>query len=281
MTTDEQLVTANGVQLCVQTFGSPDDEAVLLVADSMLSWPDELCERLADGGRLVVRYDARDTGRSVSYGLGKATYSLRDLVDDAAGVLDALDVGRAHVVGLSAGAWTAQLLALDHPDRVRTLTLIAARSVAPGPVDDDLPDHDPRFMQVMMSTPEPDWSDRAAAIDHLVASDRLYAGAGVFDEAASRAIALRVVDRTTDLAASLTNIAFIDHGDRWRERLPEVAVPTLVLHGTEDPFFPFGNGEAVAAEIPGARLQPLPGVGHGLPPSVVATVAAAVLDHSA
>jgi pimeloyl-ACP methyl ester carboxylesterase len=271
----------NGAPSCVQVQGGAGSPTVLLVGSSMLSWPDELCERLVAGGRRVIRYDIRDTGRSQSYPPGKPGYCLADLVDDAAGVLDATATEGAHVAGMSSGGWIAQLLALGQPERVATLTLIASRPNAPGPVDADLPGHAEALMQVIMSTPEPDWSDERAVVDRLVLQARTFAGAGSFDEAAARAHAEAVVARTTDVKSATTNIAFADHGPRWRERLGEITAPTLVLHGEDDPFFPIGNGEALAAEIPDARLVRLHRTGHWLPAHAVPAVADELLAHTA
>jgi pimeloyl-ACP methyl ester carboxylesterase len=277
-----RIVRANGVDLCAGTFGDPADPAILLVGRSMLSWDDEFCERLAAGSRFVIRYDLRDGGRSVGYATGAPRYSLRDLVADAIGLLDVFGLARAHLVGSSSGGWIAQLAALDHPDRVASLTLISTRPTAPGPSDPDLPDHAEKIGAFRMERGRPDWSDRAEVIDYLVDRDRLLAGDGrPFDEAAARDLAGRVFDRTANVASSLTNIAFIDHGDRWRERLPEVSAPTLVVHGTDDPFFPYGNGVALAAEIPGADLLTLEGTGHELPRAVWDVVVPAILRHTA
>ncbi|WAL68675.1 alpha/beta hydrolase [Amycolatopsis cynarae] len=277
----ERMVVINGAQSCVEVRGRVDDPSVLLVGSSMLSWPDELCERLVAGGRRVIRYDVRDTGRSESYPPGKPGYSLADLVDDAVGVLDVTATGRAHVAGMSTGGWIAQLLALGHPERVATLTLFASRPNAPGPVDDDLPGHHDAVMEVIRNTPEPDWSDRRAVVDRLVLQARTFAGAGAFDEACARAYAEAVFARTTNVKCATSNIAFADHGPRWRERLGEITAPTLVLHGEDDPFFPIGNGEALAAEIPNARLVRLDRVGHGLPAHAVTAVAEDLLAHTA
>lgn len=274
------MYTINGATCCVEVRGGADDPTVLLVGSSMLSWPDELCDRLVAGGRRVVRYDVRDTGRSESYPPGEPGYSLADLVNDAAGVLDATSTARAHVVGFSTGGWIAQLLALRRPERVATLTLVASRPNTPGPVDDDLPEHDPALMRVVTTTPPPDWSDHQAVVDHLVLMARTMAGAGTFDEAAARAHAEAELARTTDVRCATTNIAFADHGPRWRERLGAITAPTLVVHGEDDPFFPIGNGAALAAEIPDARLVRLARVGHGLPAPAVPVVADAILAHT-
>lgn len=271
----------NGAATCVATQGTVDDPAMLLIGSSALSWPDELCDRLVAGGRRVIRYDVRDTGRSESYPPGEPGYSLADLVDDAIGVLDASATKRAHVAGMSTGGWIAQLLALSYPERVVTLTLIASRPNTPGPVDDDLPGHHDALTEAIINTPAPDWSDERAVVDHLVLQARRLAGAGAFDEASARAHAEAEVARTTDVQCATINIAFADHGPRWRERLGNITAPTLVLHGEDDPFFPIGNGEALAAEIPDARLVRLGRVGHRLPAHAVPIVAEELIAHTA
>jgi pimeloyl-ACP methyl ester carboxylesterase len=281
MPAGERMFVINGASSCVQVQGDAGNPAVLLVGSSMLSWPDELCERLVAGRRRVIRYDVRDTGRSQSYPPGEPGYCLADLVEDAAGVLDATSTGRAHVAGMSTGGWIAQLLALGHPGRVATLTLIASRPNPSGPVDDDLPGHAEALMEVIRNTPEPDWSDQRAVVDRLVLQARTLAGAGSFDEAPARAHAEAVSARTTDVKSAMTNIAFADPGPRWRERLGEITAPTLVLHGQDDPFFPAGNGEALAAEIPHARLVRLERTGHWLPAHAIPAVAGELLAHTA
>jgi pimeloyl-ACP methyl ester carboxylesterase len=284
---DERLVPVNGVELCVQTFGRPDAPPVLLIGNSMLTWPDELCERLAETPRQVIRYDLRDTGRSTTVDPDAPGYTLRDLVADAAGLLEALGLPRAHVAGFGVGGWIAQLLALDHPDRVTALTLIATRPNPPGPVDSDLPEHDEKLMEFIMSALEPDWTDRASVLTAMAEQARHMAGPAGYDEAAARALAGRIFDRAVVPAGadpakvhrsnqSATAFAAMDSGARWRERLGGITASTAVIHGTDDPFFPIGNGEALAREIPGAELVRLPGTGQELPPRVWNAVIAAL-----
>jgi pimeloyl-ACP methyl ester carboxylesterase len=265
----ERIVRANGVDICVETFGDPAEPPILLImggASSMDWWEDAFCERLMAGSRFVIRYDHRDTGRSISYEPGAAPYSLRDLADDAVGLLDAFGLESAHLVGMSVGGWIGQLVALENPDRVASLTLISTSPTA-GPSDPDLPEMSQELQAFFAEeASEPDWSDREAVIDYIVEGERPFAGSRPFDEAAIRAIAARVFDRTTNLASSITNHAAIDSGDRWRERLGEVSVPTLVIHGTEDPMYPYGNAVALVKEIPGAQLLALERVGHEVPP---------------
>ena len=291
---NERIVQANGVDLCVQTFGDRADAPVLLIGNSMLAWAEELCHRIAGTARFVIRYDLRDTGRSTTIDPDAPGYTLRDLVADAVALVDAFDLPRVHVVGYAVGGWIAQLAALDHPGRVRSLTLIATRPTAPGPSDVDLSDHSPALMSQVMSGREPDWSDRTAVIDAMTASGRHYAGSGEYDEDDVRAQVGRIFDRTVgaapreaDLAKRhranqmATQFAAIDSGDRWRERLGTITAPTLVIHGEDDPFFPIGNGEALTDEIPGATLLRLPGIGQELPRRVWAEVVAGVVRHTA
>jgi pimeloyl-ACP methyl ester carboxylesterase len=284
MEPNERIVRANGVDLCVQPFGDRADPPILLImggASSMDWWEEGLCERLMAGSRFVIRYDHRDTGRSVSYEPGAAPYSLRDLAEDAVGLLDAFGLQSAHLVGMSMGGWIGQLVALDHPDRVASLTLISTSPTA-GPSDPDLPGMSEKLQASFAEeASEPDWSDRDAVIDYIVEGERPFAGSRPFNEAGIREIAARVFDRTTNLASSITNHAGIDSGDRWRERLGEVSAPTLVIHGTEDPMYPYGNAVALAKEIPGARLVALERVGHEVPPrDLWDVVVPAILRHT-
>jgi pimeloyl-ACP methyl ester carboxylesterase len=130
--------------------------------------------------------------------------------------------------------------------------------------------------------PEPDWSDRQAVVDYIVEDLRPFAGTLPFAEEEMRALAGRIVDRTVNIASTMTNHWILEGGEPLQPRLGEIAAPTLVLHGTEDPLFPYGHGESLATEIPGARLLPLEGVGHEMPPRPVwDQVVAAILDHTA
>jgi len=154
---------------------------------------------------------------------------------------------------------------LENPDRVASLTLIST-SLTAGPGDPDLPEMSQELQAFFAEeVSEPEWSDREAVIDYIIEGESPFAGSGRFEEAAIREIAARVFDRTTNLDSSITNHAAIDSGDRWRERLGEVSVPTLIIHGTEDPMYPYGNAVALAKEIPGAQLLAVKRVGHEVP----------------
>jgi pimeloyl-ACP methyl ester carboxylesterase len=281
-----RIIRANGVDLCVQTFGDADAPAILLIAgaaSSMDYWDAEFCKRLAAGERFVIRYDLRDTGQSVTYPPGAPGYDGHDLVEDAAGVLDALAIERAHVVGMSMGGGIAQPLALEHPDRVASLTLVSTSPVVPREPDKQpLPPASDELKRLFAEPPpEPDWSDRAAVIEYIVEDARPYRGSYPFDEEALRNLAARIVDRTIDIASSMTNHFMIEGDETVRSQLGEIRAPTLVLHGTEDPLFPYGHAEALATEIPGSRLLALEGVGHEMPPPATwDEVVRAILDHT-
>jgi len=233
----EKMVRANGVDLCVDTFGDPADTPILLIhgaAASLLAWEDGFCERLAAGSRFVIRYDHRDTGRSVSYEPGAPPYTLRDLVADAVGLLDAFGLDEAHLVGRSMGGGIAMLAALDYPDRVASLTLVGT-----SPGGSGLPAMSEEFLAHVGGAGNPDWSDREAVIDHVIGMLRVFSGgSGHLDEATMRDLIGRDVDRTVNVASSQINHFVMDLGEPVRERLGEIGVPTLVVHGAEDPVFP-------------------------------------------
>jgi pimeloyl-ACP methyl ester carboxylesterase len=274
-------VDVHGISLGVESFGDDDAPLVLLAGGTtMLSWPDALCERLAAGGRRVVRYDLRDSGESTTKDPQAPGYTLRDLAADAAALAGALGGGRAHLAGIGVSGMVAQVAALDRPDAFSALTLVGTRPVAPGPVDDDLPDHDPAAMGRLFARPMPDWGDREAVAEFAAAGARILGD----DPVAARAVAARVWDRTPGTAApvQLANqlrlvFSRLDCAPRWRERLPGIEVPTLVVHGRHDRFFPVGNGEAIAREIPGARLLVLGEAATAIPGAAVGEVAEAML----
>jgi pimeloyl-ACP methyl ester carboxylesterase len=281
------MILANGIGLCVQTFGDLANAPILLIAGAECSmdwWEDEFCERLASGPRFVIRYDLRDTGQSVSYAPGAPGYDGMDLLADAVGVLDALGVGRAHIVGISMGGAIGQELALAYRDRVASLTLISTTSAVPREPDrPQLPPMSPELAKRFAApSPEPDWSDREAVVDYIIEGLGPFGGSVRAGEAKQRAVVERVVDRTVSIESSLKNHWLLPDGEPVRGRLGDIRAPTLVLHGTEDPLFPHAHGEALASEIPGARLLPLEGVGHEMPPRPVwDQVVAAILEHTA
>ena len=276
----------DGTVLCVDTTGAPGDPAVLLLGgatSSMDWWDPELCRRLAAAGRFVVRFDARDTGESSHWPVGRPGYTGEDLSLDPLRVLDALGVGAAHLVGVSMGGGIAQDLAVRFPDRVLSLTLIATSAAFERADDTPLPPPEPRIQALMAEgEPELDWGDEDAVVDRMVEVHRLYAGSlGIDDTVAETA--RRVVRRTPDVEASVTNHwVVVGGGEPSSSTMADIAAPTLVLHGTDDPLFPLAHGEALAREVRGARLVRLEGMGHEPPPRATwDVVVPAVVEHTA
>jgi pimeloyl-ACP methyl ester carboxylesterase len=273
-----EMVRVNGVDLYAETFGEPRDPAILLIgggAAAMDWWEADFCRRLADGMRFVIRYDNRDTGQSVHYPPGAPGYGFPDLVADALGLLDALGVARAHIVGMSMGGTVAQHLAVHHPDRLSSLTLISTTPGGP-----DLPMMTPRLRDYFSESQPPDWSDKNAVVEHLVEAERHFEAPEYFDEQHVRALAEQVVTRSKNFASG-QNHAILEGGGSVRARLGEVELPTLIIHGTADPLYPYGHAEALARAIRDAELLPLNGVGHQMPPRAVwDTVVPALLRHT-
>ncbi|HCJ55813.1 alpha/beta fold hydrolase [Glutamicibacter arilaitensis] len=275
-------VEVNGVVFGINSFGSEEDPLVLLIGGTtMLSWPDSFCEALAAGGRHAVRYDLRDSGDSTAGNPMKPAYDLRDLAADAAALAAHLDDRPAHLAGIGVSGMVAQVAALDHPGSFDALTLVGTRPVAPGPVDDDLPDHDQATMGKLFSRPMPDWMDREAVARHSAEGSQILGN----DHQTAKVLAGRIWDRTAGSTpemhmANQIGIVFskLDCTPRWRERLPELEMPTLVIHGAKDPFFPVGNGEALVREIPNASLLVLENASTVIPPSDFGEVAAAMLQ---
>lgn len=257
-------IPVNGVELCVQEFGERGDPGILLIAgaaSAMDWWDTEFCERLAAGGRRVVRFDLRDTGESTTYPPGKAGYTGDDLIADAAALVEALGLAPAHLVGISFGSGIAAQVAIRHPELVGALTLLSG-----SPGSDGLPGPTPEVAKAFSSEIEPpDWGDEASVAAYFLDFERLLSGDIPADEERMRRIVHEFFARSKNLASADNHWAAADGGEP-RERLAEITVPTLVIHGSRDPLFPPAHGEALAREIPGAQLLIVEGMGHQNPP---------------
>ncbi|MEY9887514.1 pimeloyl-ACP methyl ester carboxylesterase [Catenulispora sp. MAP5-51] len=264
----EQMVGVNGVELCVETFGDPADSALLLIpgaGGSMETWEADFCLALAAVGRFVIRYDLRDTGRSVSYPVGAPGYGFLDLVGDAVGLVEVFGGGRAGVAGLSMGGAIGQYMAVDHAEKVASLALISTSPVFAA----ELPPLTAQLLEAYGAMTDPDWGDREAVVEHLVRGARIHWGPLGFDEGVVREAAGRIYDRSPDLRTTGNHNVMkrADGPERdMRALLSAVSVPTIVIHGAADPMFPSEHGAAVAEAIPGAELLVLDGVGHQAPP---------------
>ncbi len=277
----EVIADINGTRICYQTFGDPDDDAVLLIggnASSMVWWDRAFCETVAAAGRFVIRYDHRDTGRSELYPPGHPGYTGLDLIEDAVALLDHLGLHRAHVVGVSMGGAFAQLIAVDRPDRVLTLTLMSTSATGPG--DGGLPPISDELASFFVTAQEPDPADRAAVLATTLAYSRALAGRGAFDESYIAGLVAEEYDRAPTAAASGRNHMLVEGAGAWRDRLPTVTAPTLVLHGDSDPLFQPAHADALAAEIPGAALEMLADTGHVYTPAAWSAAATAIVRHT-
>jgi pimeloyl-ACP methyl ester carboxylesterase len=271
----ELTARANGIELAYEAFGDPADPTVLLVMGlgvQMLGWDADFCQLLAERGFCVVRFDNRDVGRSTKIEGGpppdimaaaggdvsSAGYTLDEMADDCVGLLDHLGVEGAHVVGASQGGMIAQALAIRHSERVSSLVSIMSTTG-----DRAVGQPHPEALPALLTRPPP---DRARFADFVVGAWRVIGSPGfALDEEALRARARASYDRGIHPDGTARQlVAILASGDRT-EALRRLDVPTVVIHGTDDPLIDVSGGEATAAAIPGARLELIRGMGHDLP----------------
>ena len=287
-------VLANGLDIAFDSFGPKHGEAILLVAGlgvQMIRWPDPFCAALAGHGCRVIRFDNRDAGGSTHLDqhtppdLGALVaalmegrrpavpYTLDDMAADAVGLLDALAIPRAHVVGLSMGGMIAQIMASEHPGRVLSLTSIMSGTGNPA-----LPQAEPDVLAMMMR-PAPDpVMDEAGFVAHSLAFARRIAGpAHPVDDGAHRRLVLEEARRAHDPRGARRQLAAMAVAGDRRARLATIAVPALVIHGACDPLIPPACGADTAASIPGAEFLLVEGMGHHLPASLHRRVADAIV----
>ncbi len=270
-----------------ETFGDPKAEPLLLIMGlgaQMTTWEDEFCKQLADRGFHVIRFDNRDVGlstwmedlgppdmASAFSGEPNAAYELEEMAVDAAELLDSLDIRAAHIVGASMGGFIAQLVAINHPERVLSLT-----SIMSGPGGTDMVAPKPEGAAILMVSP-PD--SREERIEQAMSFRRVLLGSGdPFDEAHERARATRSVDRSYYPPGVGRQLLAILAARSRLERLREVKVPALVIHGVDDVLVPVENARLVAEAVPGARLIEFEGMGHDLPRRVWPLVVDAIVE---
>lgn len=264
MSNNEKILKINNVEICAESFGNAEDPPILLImgaSASMIWWDEVFCQRLADRDRFVIRYDNRDVGRSTCYEPGNPEYTVEDLADDALGLLDAYNINKAHIAGMSLGGMIAQLLAMRNPDRV--LTIIPIMS---GIWDDrpELPTIDQKILDYHAGAANLDWENREEVIKYLAEGWGLLSGSkhGYEKERAYK-LAKTEVGRARNLL-SMFNHALLKGGESYYGKVYEIKVPTLIINGDEDPVLPPPHSQAIAEEIPGAKLLTLKGVGHEL-----------------
>ena len=281
--TGERSARVGELELVYETFGDPRDPAVLLImglGSQMIYWPEELCERLA-AQRFVIRFDNRDAGRStvlaahgqpdvraVAGGAAEAPYLLAHMAADAVGLLDALGAERAHVVGASMGGMIAQRVAIDHPERALSLASIMSTTGDPA-----VGRPTPAALEILMSAAP---TDRAGYLDSTVAA-RAVLGSQPPDNERTRELAERSFDRGYHPDGTARQFAAVVGSPDRTAELGGLNLPTVVIHGRDDPLITLTGGEATAAAIPGAELVIIEGMGHDLPPRALRPIASALV----
>ncbi len=285
----EQFADLGEITLCYESFGDSADPTLLLImglGTQMIAWHDDFCRELTDAGFHVVRFDNRDAGRSTHTDARPptagellrrspkpATYTLADMADDAAGLLDHLGVESAHVVGASMGGMIAQTLAARHPSRVKSLVSIMSNTGA-------RLSGQPAFMAyplLLKAAPR----DREAFADHVVAVFNKIGSPGFErDEEQVRDLALRSYDRDRDPAAAGRQLAAIVASGARKREIARITAPTLVIHGDADKLIRPSGGKATARAIPGARLMTIEGMGHDLPRGAWPRIVDGIVDNA-
>lgn len=263
--------STNGIEVEYETTGDAGRTPLLLVAGlgmQLTGWDEEFCSLLAERGFYVTRFDNRDTGLSTWMDGGNG-FSLDDMAADAVGLLDALAIPAAHVVGISMGGFIAQLLALDYPERVLSLT-----SLISGPNGEDAVPPTPEAIALLLT---PAASTREERIAQGLHSKRTLLGpADPFVEPYERERIAAAYDRAYHPIGFVRQLQAIQAAPSRVPRLRTLRVPTLVVHGEADILIPVDNGRRVAAAIPGARYIEVPGMGHDVPRRVWVQVADAI-----
>ena len=284
-------IDVNDIEICYESFGPSDAPPLLLVMGlgaQMTLWSPGFVSELLERGFRVIRFDNRDVGlstksdgdppdvmalyaKSLAGEAVEAPYTLSTMAADAVGLLDALDIPAAHIVGASMGGMIVQTMAIEHPDRVLSMTSIMSTTGA-----GDVGQPDPSAIGALL-TPPP--IDRDGAVEATVATSRIIGGS-LFDEDDAQARAREAYDRCFNPAGSAFQIAAIAASGDRTERLGGVSIPTLVVHGREDPLVTLSGGEATAAAVPGADLLVFGRMGHDLPTVYLPQLADAILGNA-
>ena len=283
----EKAVQSNGIEIWTDAFGDPADEPILLIAGAAsqgIGWEEAFCQQLADGANFVIRFDHQDTGRTTCVDYERQPYTLNDMASYTLGILDAYGLKSAHMVGISMGGMIAQILAINDGKRVRTLTSIMSSPVMNIIENEDLPPPSADFMDKMTAlTSGSPAVTIEVQIEELVDGYEILAGSlEPFDRDEYRIRATREITRANNYAARLNHeyaMAATEPKDR-RSQLANLDIPTLVIHGTEDPIIGLRHDKATADAIPGAELLVVEKLGHEMPRTAWPIVLPALLNHT-
>lgn len=289
-----QMAKANGIELCYEIFGAPDAEPLVLIMGlgaQMVHWDDDFCRELAGRGFRVIRFDNRDIGKSTRLTGGKplrpieliklrlfkiapeAPYKLWDMANDVVGLLDTLGIKAAHIVGASMGGMIAQEIAMQHPDRVLSLTSIMSSTGNP-----KLPQPTREASAILLAPPP---TTKEEYIERFGQTWKvLRAGSFPLDEAKDPERAERTYARGLNPAGVGRQLRAILASGNRKDRLRSVKAPTLVIHGTVDPLVRVEAGKDTAASIPGAKLLLIDGMGHALPIPMWPAIINAIAEHA-
>jgi pimeloyl-ACP methyl ester carboxylesterase len=289
------VISVNGIEIAYDDRGNRDDPAILLImglATQMIAWPEAFCDSLAAYGFRVVRFDNRDVGLSTKFEAARPIdlgavlqrvmagekidppYDLTDMAGDTIGLMDRLVIKKGHIVGASMGGMIAQIVAAKHPNRVRSLVSIMSSSGDPG-----LPQAKPEAMSAIMQA-RPDGSDRELAIEHGMRIYRAIGSPGFpTPDDELRAKVGAAFDRSYYPAGVGRQFAAIVASGSRVEMLEKLSVPTLVLHGADDPLVPVEAGRHTAAQIPGSTLTVIPGMGHDIASGLIPILVEAIAAH--
>ena len=287
---------SNGLSLEYETFGAPDDPAVILIAGlgfQLIDWPDAFCEAIAAENFHVVRFDNRDIGLSQKLDekgfpdmarimqqlqMGQAPtvpYHLSDMAADVAGLMAGLEINRAHMVGMSMGGMIAQLMAIFYPEKLISLTSIMSSSG-----NRHLPPSTPAATSVLMSAPASQSLDDVVKFG-LEVNDVIGSPGFRWDREALENHIRACVTRNYSPTGYLRQYAAVMASNPRVSELPGVTAPTLVIHGKDDPLVPYAAGEDTARLIPGARLELVEGMGHDLSPALCDHLLGLLIPHLA
>jgi pimeloyl-ACP methyl ester carboxylesterase len=283
----------NNITIEYETMGDLNSKPLLLIAglgSQLLAWSEEICQKLAENGFFVIKFDNRDVGLSTKFEdagipdmieireaytrgeIPKVPYTLEDMADDAIGLLDALNIEKAHICGASMGGMIAQIIAYRHPSRVLSLTVIMSTTGNP-----ELPPSKP---EIVMRFFAPVPSEREAYIDEMVKRDSLIIGTFPFNENQSRDYRTREYDRSYYPEGIARQLAAMAVPGNIKPYIITISAPTIVIHGSEDPFNLIEAGKDIATSIPNAELLIIDGMGHSIPREIIPHIINAIVKNS-